>query len=310
MGKLNDDKLVRLFKMALFEAGPMDTEEEPLDGEPTDTAAPTAPAKPAAPAAPSAAPAPVDKSAVSAPPKKVVSAPAAPTAPDAAAPAPAAKPVAKPAGAAPAAAAAPSKSVPSGDTAPVAIPGMDNDKPVDANAASVDAEQKVQQAKVKLFFDKLAASPQIMGYLKFTNPLEQVEAIQRFAELVGVPKGQLSNVLAGIQQASSAQMESKIRRLIGLIRESSRGHKKALLESKRDTTWAVKQIEEFVAKNENQKDYGDGDDQYKPTMKLFGGSGDTKHFNMTFAELKAIAKLLRRLGGTGGGGQTESIKRK
>ena len=41
-----------------------------------------------------------------------------------------------------------------------------------------------------------------MGYLNFTSPVEQVEAVTSFAELVGVPKSQLVNLLSSIKKIS------------------------------------------------------------------------------------------------------------
>lgn len=116
--------------------------------------------------------------------------------------------------------AAPSANVPTNTPAanvPVAIPGMDNDVPANANAVSADAEEKVRQGKVNLFFDKLAENPNLMSFLQLTNPLEQAAAIERFAELVGIPQGQLVNVLNSLRQKASAPtpepaMESKVRR--------------------------------------------------------------------------------------------------
>lgn len=61
---------------------------------------------------------------------------------------------------------------------------------------------KVRRAKVRLFFDKLQKSPTLMGYLNFTSPVEQVEAVTSFAELVGVPKSQLVNLLSSIKKIS------------------------------------------------------------------------------------------------------------
>lgn len=176
---------------------------------------------------------------------------------------------------------------------------MDNDTPADAMAVAPDAEQKIQQAKVNLFFQKLADNAPLMSYLRFTTPIEQAAAITKFAELVGVPKGQLVNVLTGIKQAANAQAQVQS--------ESIRNFERYMLEAKksrRDTSWAVKQIEEFIAKNEGQN--VQGDDQYMPSMKLFSSAGDTKQFSITLDELRSIAKLLRRMSSLGKGGTTES----
>lgn len=228
MTKLQEERLLRLFKLIL-EAGPRnpeDTEEEPLNTPPAN----------AAPA--NAAPAnakPVNAKPVNAAPANTAPANAAPAnaAPANAAPAnaPANSPKNAPGGSgAPIPANMASNATPTANTpanaapanTPLAIPGMDNDTPVNSNAAAVDSEDKIRQAKVKLFFDKLAGNDGLMNYLQFKSPLEQAEAIQKFAELVGVPRGQLMNVLNGIRQSANAapanaasavpQAESVVRR--------------------------------------------------------------------------------------------------
>ncbi len=66
------------------------------------------------------------------------------------------------------------------------------------------AQKKVlQRAKVRVFFDRLKKNPTLMGYLNFTSPVEQVQAITEFAELVGVPKSQVVALLTGIKKVAS-----------------------------------------------------------------------------------------------------------
>lgn len=210
MTKLQEERLLRLFRLIL-EAGPRnpeDREEEPLNTPPANTPpANTAPANAA----------PVNSKPANAAP---VNTPPANTAPANAAPvnskpanAPANSPANAPGGSgAPIPANMASNATPAANASgnavaantPLAIPGMDNDAPVNSNAAAVDSEDKIRQAKVKLFFDKLAGNDGLMNYLQFKSPLEQAEAIQKFAELVGVPRGQLMNVLNGIRQSANA----------------------------------------------------------------------------------------------------------
>jgi hypothetical protein len=103
--------------------------------------------------------------------------------------------------------------------APVNIPGMEPaaDEPaVDDMGGDAD-QSKIRRAKVKLFFDKLAGNPSLMGYLNFSSPLEQAEAIIQFAEMVRVPKSQLLPLLKQIrtisQEPKAAPVgESKLRR--------------------------------------------------------------------------------------------------
>lgn len=88
--------------------------------------------------------------------------------------------------------------------APVNIPGMEpvSDEPaVDDMGGDAD-QSKIRRAKVKLFFDKLGGNPSLMGYLNFTSPLEQAEAIIQFAEMVRVPKSQLLPLLKQIRTIS------------------------------------------------------------------------------------------------------------
>lgn len=80
-------------------------------------------------------------------------------------------------------------------------PVVNGETPAEEDAIDPRAA-KVRRAKVRLFFDKLQKSPTLMGYLNFTSPVEQVEAITSFAELVGVPKSQIVNLLSSIKKIS------------------------------------------------------------------------------------------------------------
>jgi hypothetical protein len=78
------------------------------------------------------------------------------------------------------------------------VPAMDEP----AADAPESGDEKIRQAKVRLFFDKMAANPTLMNLLKFTSPLEQAEAIHQFATMVGVPKSQVLPLLKQIKDTS------------------------------------------------------------------------------------------------------------
>lgn len=65
-------------------------------------------------------------------------------------------------------------------------------------------------------------------------------------------------------------------------------------EGSRDTSWAVKMIDEFIAANATGMAAENPDEQFHPKMKLFGNT-DSKFFTITIDELKQISALLRRL---------------
>ena len=92
---------------------------------------------------------------------------------------------------------------PAPEAAPVQIPGMD-DNPAATDPADDggNPDTKIRRAKVDLFFKALDKNPTIKNYLRFTNPLEQAEAIERFAQLVGVRQGQIFNVIKTLRQIS------------------------------------------------------------------------------------------------------------
>jgi hypothetical protein len=87
------------------------------------------------------------------------------------------------------------------DSQPSDIPDSeagDDSPPIDSQSGA----DSLRQAKTKLFFDKLAANPMLMDLLNFKSPLEQAEAINYFAELVGVPKSQVLPLLKQIKDKS------------------------------------------------------------------------------------------------------------
>ena len=108
------------------------------------------------------------------------------------------------------------------DAAPVSpeAPAMEDPMAGDPSMEdpAVDGgDDKIRQAKVRLFFDKLASNPTLVALLKFRSPLEQAEAIHQFATLVGVPKSQVLPLLKQIKdtaQEPTAEpaMESRRRR--------------------------------------------------------------------------------------------------
>lgn len=219
MTKLQEQRLLRLFRVILKEAGPVPPEEDDEmerdpEAEPVNVPGKPAPAN-MAPANKPVNVKPVNKAPVNAPPPEAANAPV-----NAPSNAPANVPVNKASNAAPPPANAPD----------VEIPGMDNpDVEPDANAAATNADDKVRQAKVKLFFDKLASNDVLMNYLQFKSPLEQAEAIQKFAEMVGVPRGQLMNVLNSIRKsaANAPQVES-----VGCKEKIREAYKRGLLKNK------------------------------------------------------------------------------
>lgn len=91
------------------------------------------------------------------------------------------------------------------------IPNVSRNSTVNSDAASTAATQdavnpdevKIRRAKVKMFFDKLQKNAALMGYLNFTSPIEQAQAITSFAELVGVPKSQVVPLLTSIKKMAT-----------------------------------------------------------------------------------------------------------
>jgi hypothetical protein len=94
---------------------------------------------------------------------------------------------------------------------PSEVDGFSNTPQTPAKATALDSElapdadpatQKINRAKVRLFFDKLKKSPTLMSYLNFTSPVEQAQAITEFSELVGVPSSQVVSLLTQIRRIS------------------------------------------------------------------------------------------------------------
>lgn len=65
-----------------------------------------------------------------------------------------------------------------------------------------------------------------------------------------------------------------------------------LSEGDRDTTWLVKNIEQFISKNEGQDQ--DSDFGGSIQLKLYG-KYPSPNLNITLDELKAFVKLLKRM---------------
>tara|TARA_R110000822_G_scaffold128195_31_gene263983 strand:- start:3746 stop:4555 length:810 start_codon:yes stop_codon:yes gene_type:complete len=152
--------------------------------------------------------------------------------------------VAAPAPAAPEQDVAAPEQAPTAPERDVAIPGMD-DAPVDgmdepapepemdpapeAKPGEVDGDSAIRGAKVKLFFDRLEASPTLMTYLNFATPMEQGQAIERFAQMVGVPSSELPHMMKNLRQMSQ--------------KRESRHRKKKVLETKFVAFYNGKKIE-------------------------------------------------------------------
>lgn len=61
----------------------------------------------------------------------------------------------------------------------------------------------LSKVKVKTFFNKLQKNEGLMQYLDFRNPVEQAEAIIKFASLVGVPTGKIPAIIASFRQLNA-----------------------------------------------------------------------------------------------------------
>lgn len=61
-------------------------------------------------------------------------------------------------------------------------------------AGADDAGMEFEKSRVKRFFTKLESSP-LRRLMNFKTPSEQAEAIEKFAELVGVPKAKLGPMI-------------------------------------------------------------------------------------------------------------------
>jgi len=72
--------------------------------------------------------------------------------------------------------------------------------PPEANTSPGENQQSLERTKVKLFFDALQKSDRLMSLLQFQNPIEQAQAIIKFAEIVGVPAGSITGLIQQIRQ--------------------------------------------------------------------------------------------------------------
>lgn len=64
-----------------------------------------------------------------------------------------------------------------------------------------ETSREFKKIAVKRFFEKLENSS-LKNLLKFNTPGDQAEAIVRFADLVGVPKGRISSMIQGLKQSA------------------------------------------------------------------------------------------------------------
>jgi hypothetical protein len=64
-----------------------------------------------------------------------------------------------------------------------------------------ETSKEFKKIAVKRFFEKLENSS-LKNLLKFNTPGDQAEAIIRFADLVGVPKGRISSMIQGLKQSA------------------------------------------------------------------------------------------------------------
>lgn len=70
-------------------------------------------------------------------------------------------------------------------------------------------KEKLGKVKVRMFFSKLQKHDALMQYLDFRNPVEQAEAIIKFASLVGVPQSKIPAILASFRQLSTTKPPAK-----------------------------------------------------------------------------------------------------
>ena len=68
--------------------------------------------------------------------------------------------------------------------------------------ADGDEGPEFDKMRVKRFFTKLESSP-LRKMMNFKTPAEQAEAIEKFAEMVGVPKAKLAGVIRQLRDLSS-----------------------------------------------------------------------------------------------------------
>lgn len=68
--------------------------------------------------------------------------------------------------------------------------------------AGKPSKKALDQYKVRQFFKKLESSDTLMQLMTFTTPLQQAQAIVKFAELVGVPEGRIPVVVQQLRALS------------------------------------------------------------------------------------------------------------
>ncbi len=83
---------------------------------------------------------------------------------------------------------------------------------MDPNAPEEGGEEDGEEDGNRLvtaFFDKLSKTKQVMVFFdkiaKRNNPKPKAEAIVKFAEMVGVPKGKIASIVSDIRDASKQQ---------------------------------------------------------------------------------------------------------
>ncbi len=83
---------------------------------------------------------------------------------------------------------------------------------MDPNAPEEGGEEGGEEDGNRLvtaFFDKLSKTKQVMVFFdkiaKRNNPKPKAEAIVKFAEMVGVPKGKIASIVSDIRDASKQQ---------------------------------------------------------------------------------------------------------
>jgi len=77
---------------------------------------------------------------------------------------------------------------------------------MDPNAPEEGEGEEVGHKLVNDFFDKMSKTRQVMVFFEKisnrNNPKPKAEAIVRFAEMIGVPKGKIASIVSDIRDAS------------------------------------------------------------------------------------------------------------
>lgn len=76
---------------------------------------------------------------------------------------------------------------------------QEQDAPADGKTAGA-----LEQYKVRLFFERLQANQALSSLLNFTSPLQQAQAIVKFAQLVGIPPGKIPAILQQLKALSKS----------------------------------------------------------------------------------------------------------